>query len=248
MSINRRMDKEDLINIQNGILLIHTKYEIIWFIATWMDRYRDACIFLNYSFVWIYAEELDHMATLILVFWRAFILFSIVTSPIYIPPTEHKGSLFSTSLPTFAICNLFDDGHSDRSEVTSHWNFGLHLVCIWFAFFWWLVVLSIFSNIYWPSVCFLWRNVYSGLMPQCFLSCMSCLYILNIKTLLIILFANVFSHSVHFVDNFPCCAKAFKFKWISFVYFCFGFLCLWRQVQKNIATLYVKECSAYVFF
>jgi len=83
-------------------------------------------------------------------------------------------------------------------------------------------------------------------MPQCFLilSCMSCLYILNIKTLLIILFANVFSHSVHFVDNFPCCAKAFKFKWISFIYFCFGFLCLWRQVQKNIATLYVKECSA----
>jgi len=68
VSINRRMDKEDLINIQNGILLIHTRYEIIRFVATWMDRYSDACIFLNYSFVWIYAQELDHMATLILVF------------------------------------------------------------------------------------------------------------------------------------------------------------------------------------
>ena len=62
------MDKEDLINIQNGLSLIHKKYEIIPFVATWMDCYRDACIFLNYSFVWIYAQELDHMATLILVF------------------------------------------------------------------------------------------------------------------------------------------------------------------------------------
>ena len=96
------------------------------------------------------------------------------------------------------------------------------------------MVLSIFSNIYWPSVCFVWRNVYSCLMPQCFLilSCISCLYILNIKTLLVILFANIFSHSVHFVDNFPCCAKAFKFKSISFVYYCFGFLCIQRQIQK----------------
>ena len=30
------------------------------------------------------------------------------------PPTLQDGSLFSTSSPTFVICSLFDDGHSDR--------------------------------------------------------------------------------------------------------------------------------------
>ena len=31
----------------------------------------------------------------------------------------------------------------------------------WFAFPWWLVMLSIFSCVCWPSVCLLWKNVYS---------------------------------------------------------------------------------------
>ena len=30
------------------------------------------------------------------------------------PPTVYKGPLFSTSSPTFVICGLFDDGHSNR--------------------------------------------------------------------------------------------------------------------------------------
>ena len=34
---------------------------------------------------------------------------------------------------------------------------------------------------------------------------------------------------------------------VPFVYFCFCFLCLRRQIQKNIALIYVKDCSAYVF-
>ena len=32
----------------------------------------------------------------------------------------------------------------------------------WFPFPWWLVILSIFSCICWPSVCLSWRSVYSG--------------------------------------------------------------------------------------
>ena len=32
----------------------------------------------------------------------------------------------------------------------------------WFAFPWWLVTLSIFSCGYWPSICLLWKHVYSG--------------------------------------------------------------------------------------
>ena len=35
--INRRMDKEDVVHIYNGILLSHKKNEIMSFAATWMD-------------------------------------------------------------------------------------------------------------------------------------------------------------------------------------------------------------------
>ena len=42
------------------------------------------------------------------------------------PPTVYKGSLFSTALPTFVICVLFDDIHSNQCEVISHCGFNLH--------------------------------------------------------------------------------------------------------------------------
>ena len=37
MSINRGMDKEDVVHIYNGILLSHKKNEIMPFATTWMD-------------------------------------------------------------------------------------------------------------------------------------------------------------------------------------------------------------------
>ena len=37
MSIDRRMDKEDVAYIHNGILSSHKKDEIMVFAATWMD-------------------------------------------------------------------------------------------------------------------------------------------------------------------------------------------------------------------
>ena len=37
MTINSRMDKEDVVHIYNGILLSLKKNEIISFAATWMD-------------------------------------------------------------------------------------------------------------------------------------------------------------------------------------------------------------------
>ena len=64
-------------------------------------------------------------------------------------------------------------------------------------------MLSIFSCACYPSVVF-WRSIYLGLLPIFFiglfvlllLSYMSCLYILEINSLLIISFANIFSHSI----------------------------------------------------
>ena len=37
MSIDRGMDKEDVVHLHNGILLNHKKNEIRPFTATWMD-------------------------------------------------------------------------------------------------------------------------------------------------------------------------------------------------------------------
>ena len=64
-------------------------------------------------------------------------------------------------------------------------------------------MLSIFSCACWPPVCL--RNIYSDLLPVfplgcCFLlllSCISCLYILEIKPLLAASFEIIFSHSVN---------------------------------------------------
>ena len=42
----------------------------------------------------------------------------------------HKGSLFSTFLPTLVICRLFNDGHSDRYEVIHHCGFDLNFLMI----------------------------------------------------------------------------------------------------------------------
>ena len=54
-----------------------------------------------------------------------------------------------------------------------------------------------------------------GLFAFMILKCMSCLHILEINPLLVASSANNFPHSVHcffhFVYNFLCSAKAFKF-------------------------------------
>ena len=65
-------------------------------------------------------------------------------------------------------------------------------------------MLSIFSCVFWPSVCLLWRNVCLGHLPVFdwvlffffILSCRSCLYILEINPLSLVLFANIFSHFI----------------------------------------------------
>ena len=55
--------------------------------------------------------------------------YSICLSWLYqftFPLTVHQGSLFSTLSPTFFLCGLFDDSHSDRCEVISYSGLGLH--------------------------------------------------------------------------------------------------------------------------
>ena len=86
-------------------------------------------------------ELLNSMGVHVLIFWRIFILFSIMAAPIYIPVNSTGlggGSLFSTSSLTFVIFCCFDNCHSDRYEVVSLW-----FTC---AFPYWSVMLSIFAH------------------------------------------------------------------------------------------------------
>ena len=46
----------------------------------------------------------------------------------------------------------------------------------WFAFLSQLVMLSVFSCAYWPSVCLLWRNAHLGLLPVSWLGCLVVCY------------------------------------------------------------------------
>ena len=119
-------------------------------------------------------------------------LFSIMAAPTYIPTNCVGRFPFLHTLSSICYWRLFNDGHSDWCEVVRHCSFDLRL-----------------SNNYqcWASfhvpIYLLWRNVYLDLLPVFqmgsllwLLSCMSCLYILEIKPLLVASFANIFSHSV----------------------------------------------------
>ena len=64
-------------------------------------------------------ELMDHMIVPFFIFWETSILFSIVTTPIYIPFNKAWGFLFTFS-QIIVISNLFDNSHSNRCEVISH--------------------------------------------------------------------------------------------------------------------------------
>ena len=89
-----------------------------------------------------------------------------------------------------------------------------------------------------------------GLFVFLVLSCMSCLYILEINPLSVVSFAIIFSHSkgcFHLAYSFLCCAKAFKFNQVPLVYFRFYFHYSRRWIIEDLALIYVIECSVYIF-
>ena len=87
-----------------------------------------------------------------------------------------------------------------------------------------------------------------GLFVFLALSCMSCLYILEINPLsscfICYYFFPFWGLSFHLAYSFLCCAKAFKFNQVSLVYFCFYFCYSRRWVIEDLALIYVIECSA----
>ena len=87
-----------------------------------------------------------------------------------------------------------------------------------------------------------------GLFVFSILSCMSCLHILEINPLSVVSFANIFSQSVGclFVLSMVLFAvpNLLKVNFVPFVYFCFYFHFSRSWVKKDLAVIYVIECSA----
>ena len=106
-----------------------------------------------------------------------------------------EGSPSSTSSPGFIVCRLFDYGHSDWYEVLSHCSFDLHFSnkeqC-WVSFHVFVSHLYVFfGEMSFRSFC----HFLSGLFIYLLLSCISCLYILEIYSLSVVSFAIIFPPS-----------------------------------------------------
>ena len=166
---------------------------------------------------------------------------------------EH--SLFSTPSPAFIVCRLFDDGHSDWCEVTSHCSFDLHFSnneWDWASFHLFVSYLYIFFGemsvqVFFPLfdclllllfVCFSGIELYELLAyfgNLSFVSCFICYYFLPFWGL-----------SFHLAYSFLCCAKVLKLNQVPLVYFCFYFHYSKRWVIEDLALINVIRCSAYI--
>ena len=117
------------------------------------------------------------------------------------------------------------------------------------------MMLNTFLGACCPFLCLLWKVfiqvfwLFFNWFVFLILSCLSYLCILHTINLLsdiyhLQIFSLIYYVVFHFVGGFLHCAKTFKFK-VPFVYFCFCFSCLRRQIQKNSAKTYIKDCTAY---
>ena len=93
-------------------------------------------------------------------------------------------------------------------------------------------------------------HFFIGLFVFLVLSCMSCLYILEINLLSVVLFAIIFSHSEDclftlFIVSFAVQKLLDLIR--SHLFFFFFPHYSWRWFIEDLAVIYVIECYAYVF-
>ena len=181
---------------------------------------------------------LGHMVVLFLAFKGISIPSSIVVVSIYIPPTVQEHSLFSTPSLAFIVCRYFDDGHSDQCEVISHCALDLYFSNNQWCWAFFHVLLSHLKVFLGEMSVRSFPHFWIGFFVFLALSCMSCLYILEINPLSVVSLAIIFSQ-LRVVFS-PCLwfpllwKKPFKFNQVPLVYFCFYFCYSRRWVIEDL--------------
>ena len=164
---------------------------------------------------------------------KAFLLKSGTRMPTLTPFIQHSFSY-----------RLFDGSYSDRCGVISffYFHFCNNLLCwVFFPFSWC------------PFVFFLKKNSFR-FPPQFWLSFvfqilsyMSCLYVLDINSLLVILFADIFSYPVSFIFIFLMAAFAVQklFSLIRSHFLIFAFSLTLKDRPRKIYSIYVSVLLVY---
>ena len=140
------------------------------------------------------------MTALFLIFEEFPYCFFIVAAPIYKPINSARGFHFLCTLGSTCYLLFF--------WKQPFWHvWGIISLQFWYVFSGCLMMLSISSCVCQPSVCFLWKNFYSGPLPifkigsffspRCWIIWVICIFFVNLLS--DIAFINVFFHFIGFL-------------------------------------------------